>query len=326
MPGRIREEGASGEVATDVHFRTAAVAVGPSERLISSNLVMTGDGAVVLEAYTEEGRRSLLRVEDGDDGDVSAIVGFRGGSTGVRAGARLAHGDLLLVGEGAAYRVNLPERRAEHLAIRHLPRNISHVHALNDELLLVSPLFADTVAVLSVAEGAVIRQFRSPAHEVVRQEQADAWLVNGSRGWSARHRLGDFERISSHEFPTGATPVDDGAEVFSLPGTPFQTGGISRASFVQVQPSGRVQACRIDGTDRREGPGAPGLDQLVGIDGQGRLVGVAGSSVVLLDRSTLTPLARLPLLVRRLLSTTMVGPTALALLQPLPPLVHFISW
>jgi hypothetical protein len=345
MPGRLRANRSGGKAGipddadehavtkrvagthvggtAEVQFAVAAAGVGPSGRLISSNLVTAGDGTVVLDAYADDGRRSMVRA---DAGEVHAIPGFRSGATGVRAGARLNPAELLVVGDGAAYRVDLAAKRADRLPIRRLPRNISHVHALDDNTLLVSPLFADTVAVVSLADGVVTRQFRSPAHEVVRREKDDAWLVNASRGRSARHHLDDFEVASEYEFPVGATPVDDGAEVFSLPGTPYQTGGISRASFVQIHPSGTVQACRIDGTARRDGPGAPGLDQLLGIDGHGRLVGLAGSSVVLLDRKSLAQVARLPLLVRRLLSATMTGATALALLQPLPPLVHFVSW
>lgn len=286
-------------------------------------MVAAGDGAVVLEAYAPDGRRTLMRV---DRDGVSPIVGFRSGTTGVRAGTRLPGGDLLLAGEDAAYRVDLGRGHAERLAIRRLPRNVSHVYALDDDLLLVAPLLADTVALVSLAEGSVVRQFRGAAHDVVRRQGDSLWLVNGARGAAVRYRREDFDVIGRAALVPGATPVDDGAELFSLPGTSYQTGGISRASFVQIRPDGRVQASAIDGTAWREGDGAAGLDQLVGIDAFGRLVGLAGSAVVLLDRATLLPLARLSLVVRRLLGATMVGPTTLALLQPLPPLVHFVSW
>jgi hypothetical protein len=286
-------------------------------------MVSTGDGAVVLEAYTPDGRRTLMRVSAEE---VWPINGFRSGATGVRAGTRLPKGDLLIVGDGAAYRVDLSSRRAERVVIRRLPRNLSHVWALDDELLLVAPLFADTVASISLAEGSVVHQFRGAAPDVVRHEGDSLWLVNGARGTAVHHRRQDFEVLDRVAVAPGATPIDDGREVFSLPGTPYQTGGISRASFVQIRPDGRVQASSIAGEGWREGEGASGLDQLVGVDAFGRLVGLAGSAVVLLDRSTLSPLARLPLVVRRLLGATMVGPTTLALLQPLPPLVHFVSW
>lgn len=318
MPARVR-----GKSAPVADFAVAGVAVGPAPRLVSSGMVSTGDGAVVLEAYTPDGRRTLMRV--GPDG-VSPIGGFRSGATGVRAGARLSGGDLLLVGDGAAYRVDMEQRHAGRLAIRRLPRNISHVCALDDETLLVAPLFADTIAVVSLADSAVLHQFRGAAHDVVRRDGDNLWLVNGARGTAVRHRRNDFEVVDRFELVAGATPIDDGREVFSLPGAPYQTGGISRASFVQIRPDGRVQASSIDGQHRRDGEGARGLDQLVGIDAFGRLVGLAGSAVVLIDRATLTPLARLPLVVRRLLGATMIGPTTLALLQPLPPLIHFVSW
>lgn len=286
-------------------------------------MVSTGDGAVVLEAYTPDGRRTLMTVSAEE---VGPIGGFRSGATGVRAGARLPRGDVLVVGDGAAYRVDLTRRRAERVVIRRLPRNVSHVWALDDELLLVAPLFADTVASISLAEDSVVHQFRGAAPDVVRHEGDSLWLLNGARGTAVRHRRQNFEVLDRAAVAPGATPIDDGREVFSLPGTPYQTGGISRASFVQIRPDGRVQASSIAGEGWREGEGASGLDQLVGVDAFGRLVGLAGSAVVLLDRTTLSPLARLPLVVRRLLGATMVGPTTLALLQPLPPLVHFVSW
>jgi hypothetical protein len=304
-------------------FAVAAVAVGPAQRLVSSSMLASGDGGVVLEAYTPDGRRSLMRV---DQHDVSLIGGFRSGSTGVRAGARLPSGDLFLVGDGAAYRVDLAGGFAERLAIKRLPRNISHVYALDDDLLLVAPLFADAVAVVSLSAGEIVRQARSPGHDVVRRDEESVWLVNGARGVAVRYRVEDFAALARAELPRGATPVDDGREVFSLPGAPFQTGGINRASFVQIHPDGRIQASAITGEHTREGNGAPGLDRLVGVDGHGRLVGLAGSAVVLIDRPTLTESKRLPLVVRRLLAAVMVGPTTVALLQPLPPLVHFVSW
>jgi hypothetical protein len=318
VPARVR-----GKSAPAADFAVTGVAVGPAARLVSSGMVSSGEGAVVLEAYTPDGRRTLMRV---DPDEVWPISGFRSGATGVRAGTRLSGGDLLLVGDSAAYRVDLEQRRAERLVIRRLPRNISHVCALDDETLLVAPLFADTVALISLAEGSVVHQFRGAAHDVVRRDGDSLWLVNGARGTAVRHRRDDLEVVARAALTPGATPIDDGREVFSLPGAPYQTGGISRASFVQIRPDGRVQASSIDGDHRREGEGAAGLDQLVGIDAFGRLVGLAGSAVVLLDRTTLSPLARLPLVVRRLLGATMVGPTTLALLQPLPPLVHFVSW
>jgi hypothetical protein len=286
-------------------------------------MVAAGDGAVVLEAYTPDGRRTLMHV---DRTGVTPIAGFRSGATGVRAGTRLSDGDLLLVGDGAAYRVDRRGLRAERLNIRRLPRNVSHLCALDDETLLVAPLFADTVAVISLDQSSVVRQFRGAAPDVVRADGENLWLVNGVRGTAVHHNRHDFEVVDRAVLTPGATPVDDGREVFSLPGTPFQTGGISRASFVQIRPNGRIQAASINGENQREGEGAPGLDQLIGLDAFGRLVGLAGSAVVLLDRATLSPLARLSLVVRRLLGAAMVGPTTLALLQPLPPLVHFVSW
>lgn len=153
-----------------------------------------------------------------------------------------------------------------------------------------------TMALVDRATGQLRTTLRFPGPDLVRPgPTADtAWLVALRGGRAGLLDLGSLRVAQRRRLPKATTPVVAGDEVLAL-GDQVTVDGVPADRFGRPSRE-RVVALGVDDFGlRRHGPPLPDLTEMLGVDGVGRPLVATRQGFIVLDRATLTPLARFEL-------------------------------
>jgi hypothetical protein len=256
-----------------------------------SELVAVGDAPKVVMSLPSGSAKVPWACVDVHSGSVAAERGLRGE---VRDGRLDRAGKGWLLTTSALVRVDLAgaPRIADLLVPRGLGRYHSRLLAMGDDRFGVCPWPGQTLSVVDVQTRAVIKKIRvaAPHLSLVSEQTVTLYAPHGGQRMLLRGQ--DLERLEVASMPTGTRPFFDDGEVVMVLG---QRRPIPHSTSWEIARDGLGIFDAKTFEEHARVPMPAGGREVLGKDKRGRVVISTDDGFALVDRSTLSEIARLAL-------------------------------